>query len=147
MLEPIQGEAGVFPIADEVLVAAREACDANGALLVFDEVQTGMGRTGSLWAYEQLPVRPDVLTSAKALGGGLPVGACVTAPRARRRPRAAAITARPSPAARSAPPAALAALEVIDEPELLRTRARARRTPRLAGSRPSTASPRSAAAG
>ncbi len=78
LVEPIQGEAGIFPIADEVLVAAREACDEVGALLVFDEVQTGMGRTGSLWAYERLPVRPDVMTSAKALGGGLPVGAVVT---------------------------------------------------------------------
>ena len=58
MVEPIQGEAGVFPIADEVLLAAREACDEAGALLVFDEIQTGMGRTGSLWAYEQLPVAP-----------------------------------------------------------------------------------------
>jgi acetylornithine/succinyldiaminopimelate/putrescine aminotransferase len=70
----------VFPIADEVLAAAREACDETGALLIFDEVQTGMGRTGSLWAYESLPVRPDVMTAAKALGGGLPVGAVVTAP-------------------------------------------------------------------
>jgi acetylornithine/N-succinyldiaminopimelate aminotransferase len=50
-----------------------------GALLILDEIQTGMGRTGSLWAYEQTPVRPDVLTSAKALGGGLPVGACILA--------------------------------------------------------------------
>ena len=80
LVEPIQGEAGIFPIAEEALVAAREACDAHDALLVFDEVQTGMGRTGSLWAYEQLPVRPDVLTAGKALGGGLPVGACVAAP-------------------------------------------------------------------
>jgi acetylornithine/N-succinyldiaminopimelate aminotransferase len=80
MLEPIQGEAGVWPIADEVLIAAREACDAAAAILIFDEVQTGMGRTGSLWAYEQLPVKPDVMTAAKALGGGLPVGACVTTP-------------------------------------------------------------------
>ena len=80
MIEPIQGEAGIFPIADEVLVAAREACDRSGAALVFDEVQCGMGRTGTLWAYEQLAVRPDVLTAAKALGGGLPVGAVVTAP-------------------------------------------------------------------
>ena len=80
LIEPIQGEAGVFPIADDLLVAAREACDATGALLVFDEVQTGMGRTGSLWAHEQLPVRPDLMTSAKALGGGLPVGAVVTTP-------------------------------------------------------------------
>ena len=80
LIEPIQGEAGVFPIVDEVLAAAREACDSSGALLVFDEVQTGMGRTGSLWAYEQLAVSPDVLTAAKALGGGLPVGAVVTVP-------------------------------------------------------------------
>jgi acetylornithine/N-succinyldiaminopimelate aminotransferase len=80
LVEPIQGEAGVFPIADEVLIAARQACDAAGALLVFDEIQTGMGRTGSLWAYEQLAVAPDVLTAAKALGGGLPVGAVVTTP-------------------------------------------------------------------
>lgn len=77
IIEPIQGEAGVYPIADEVLLAAREACDRSGALLIFDEVQTGMGRTGSLWAYQQTPVVPDVMTAAKALGGGLPVGACV----------------------------------------------------------------------
>jgi predicted acetylornithine/succinylornithine family transaminase len=80
LIEPIQGEAGVFPVADDVLVAAREACDAVGAALVFDEVQCGMGRTGTLWAYEQLPVEPDVITSAKALGGGLPVGAVVVSP-------------------------------------------------------------------
>ncbi len=85
MVEPVQGEAGVFPIADEVLIAARESCDAAGALLVFDEIQTGMGRTGTLWAYEGGPVTPDVMTTAKALGGGLPVGACVISPRARRR--------------------------------------------------------------
>ncbi|MQA75396.1 MAG: acetylornithine/succinylornithine family transaminase [Solirubrobacterales bacterium] len=80
MLEPIQGEAGVFPISDEMIAAAREACDATGAVLVFDEIQTGMGRTGSLWAYERLGMGPDVLTAAKALGGGLPVGAVLTTP-------------------------------------------------------------------
>jgi predicted acetylornithine/succinylornithine family transaminase len=80
MIEPIQGESGVHPIADEVLIAAREACDAVGALLVFDEIQTGMGRTGTLWAHQATPVTPDVMTAAKALGGGLPVGACVIAP-------------------------------------------------------------------
>ncbi len=80
MLEPIQGESGVHPIDPEVLIAAREACDRVGALLVFDEIQTGMGRTGTLWAYESAPVQPDLITSAKALGGGLPVGACITAP-------------------------------------------------------------------
>ncbi|HKB49886.1 MAG TPA: aspartate aminotransferase family protein [Solirubrobacterales bacterium] len=77
MIEPIQGESGVYPLADETLLAARQACDESGALLILDEIQTGIGRTGSLWAYQQTPVRPDLLTSAKALGGGLPVGACV----------------------------------------------------------------------
>jgi acetylornithine/N-succinyldiaminopimelate aminotransferase len=82
LIEPIQGEAGVYPIGDEALLAARQACDEVGALLIFDEIQTGVGRTGSLWAYEQTPVRPDLITSAKALGGGFPIGACVTTPEA-----------------------------------------------------------------
>lgn len=80
IIEPIQGESGIFPIAGEVLLAARAACDRTGALLVFDEIQAGMGRTGSLWAYEQLEVTPDAITMGKALGGGLPVGAVVTSP-------------------------------------------------------------------
>ncbi|MGH2960628.1 MAG: aminotransferase class III-fold pyridoxal phosphate-dependent enzyme, partial [Solirubrobacterales bacterium] len=80
MIEPIQGEAGVHPVPDPVLAAARRACDASGALLVLDEIQTGMGRTGSLWAWQQGPARPDAISAAKALGGGLPVGACVTVP-------------------------------------------------------------------
>lgn len=77
MIEAIQGESGVYPLSDETLVAARQACDETGALLILDEIQTGMGRTGSLWAYQQTPIRPDLLTSAKALGGGLPIGACI----------------------------------------------------------------------
>ncbi len=81
LLEPIQGESGVLMLSDELLVAAREACDRTGAALVFDEIQTGMGRTGTLWAYEQTPVVPDAMTSAKALGGGLPIGALVTGER------------------------------------------------------------------
>ncbi len=80
LIEPVQGEAGVYPIGDQVLLAAREATRAAGALLVFDEIQTGMGRTGTLWAHQGGPVTPDVLTTAKALGGGLPVGACVIGP-------------------------------------------------------------------
>ncbi len=80
LIEPIQGESGVHPISAAMLIAARRACDEVGALLVFDEIQTGMGRTGTLWASEWTPVRPDLMTAAKALGGGLPVGACVTAP-------------------------------------------------------------------
>jgi predicted acetylornithine/succinylornithine family transaminase len=81
LLEPIQGETGVHVLSDEFLLAARAACDRVGAALVFDEVQTGMGRTGTLWGYQQTPVVPDALTSAKALGGGLPIGALVTGPR------------------------------------------------------------------
>jgi predicted acetylornithine/succinylornithine family transaminase len=80
-LEPIQGESGVRVLGDEVLRAAREACDVHGAALIFDEVQTGMARTGTLWAYEHSRVVPDALTTAKALGGGLPIGALVTGPR------------------------------------------------------------------
>lgn len=77
LLEPVQGEGGVRPVPDEVLVAAREACDAHGALLLFDEVQTGIGRTGSWFAFQQGPVEPDVVTAAKALANGLPIGACI----------------------------------------------------------------------
>ena len=80
ILEPVQGESGVHPLGDEVLRAARAACDEHGALLIFDEVQCGMGRTGTLWAYEQTGVVPDLMTLAKGLGGGLPIGALVTAP-------------------------------------------------------------------
>ncbi|MDX6638230.1 MAG: acetylornithine/N-succinyldiaminopimelate aminotransferase [Solirubrobacterales bacterium] len=118
MVEPIQGEAGVWPIADDVLVAAREACDAAGAVLIFDEIQTGMGRTGSLWAYEQLAAKPDVMTAAKALGGGLPVGACVTTPELGDvldlGDHGSTFGGGPVAAA-----AALAAIGVIDDPALL----------------------------
>jgi acetylornithine/N-succinyldiaminopimelate aminotransferase len=78
LMEPIQGESGIHPLAPELLRAAREACDETGAALIFDEIQTGMGRTGTLWAYEQTGVVPDAITSAKALGGGLPIGALIT---------------------------------------------------------------------
>ncbi len=81
VLEVIQGESGVQIISDEVLGAARAACDVHGAALIFDEVQTGMGRTGTLWAYEQTGVIPDAITTATALGGGLPIGALVTGER------------------------------------------------------------------
>jgi len=119
LIEPIQGEAGVFVIADKVIAAARQACDESGALLVFDEVQAGMGRTGTLWAYEQLGVRPDVLTAAKALGGGLPVGAIVSTREfgdvLARGDHGSTFAGGPIAAA-----AALAALEVIADPALLR---------------------------
>ena len=82
LVEPIQGEGGVHPLARELLAAARAACDRSGALLVFDEVQCGIGRTGSLFAYqhEDVAVTPDVVCLAKGLGGGFPIGACVVAP-------------------------------------------------------------------
>jgi acetylornithine/N-succinyldiaminopimelate aminotransferase len=82
LLEPIQGETGVWPVPGRVLTAARAACDRAGALLLFDEIQCGMGRTGTLWAFEQARVRPDVFTIAKALANGLPIGACVAGERA-----------------------------------------------------------------
>jgi acetylornithine/N-succinyldiaminopimelate aminotransferase len=81
LLEPIQGESGVNVLSEELLMCAREACDKHGAALIFDEIQCGMGRTGTLWAYEQTGVVPDAITSAKALGGGLPIGALITNPR------------------------------------------------------------------
>lgn len=74
-VEPIQGEGGIHPADPAFLQALRDACDRFGALLVFDEIQCGVGRTGTLWAYEQTGVVPDMLTTAKALGGGLPIGA------------------------------------------------------------------------
>ena len=80
LVEPIQGESGILPVDPGVLRAAREACDAHGALLIFDEIQCGMGRTGDLWAWQGLGVRPDVMTVAKGLGGGLPIGACLAGP-------------------------------------------------------------------
>ncbi|WP_163934797.1 aspartate aminotransferase family protein [Paraferrimonas sp. SM1919] len=78
VVEPIQGEGGVISAHDDFLVKLRQLCDKHNALLVFDEVQTGMGRTGSLYAYMQTPVVPDILTSAKSLGGGFPVAAMLT---------------------------------------------------------------------
>ncbi|HMC50769.1 MAG TPA: aspartate aminotransferase family protein [Solirubrobacterales bacterium] len=120
LIEPIQGEAGIYPLGDETLLAARRACDESGALLIFDEIQTGIGRTGSLWAYEQTPVRPDVLTSAKALGGGMPIGACVTSPEAGDvlEPGDHGSTFAGGPLASVA---ALAVLEIVDDAALLRS--------------------------
>lgn len=78
VLEPIQGEGGVLPADLAYLQAARELCDKHNALLVFDEVQTGMGRSGELFAYMHYGVTPDILSSAKSLGGGFPIGAMLT---------------------------------------------------------------------
>jgi acetylornithine/N-succinyldiaminopimelate aminotransferase len=117
-IEPIQGESGIHPIPAEVIVAAREACDRHGALLMFDEIQCGMGRTGTLWAYEQLDVRPDVMTLAKGLGGGLPIGACITSPDyadvLRPGDHGSTFAGGPVPCA-----AAHAVLDVVDDDEFL----------------------------
>jgi len=75
LLEPIQGESGIHPLTDAYLMAARDAADRVGALLILDEIQTGIGRTGTFFAFEQTPVVPDVVTLAKGLGGGVPIGA------------------------------------------------------------------------
>ena len=119
LLEPIQGETGINVVSEELLLAAREACDRTGATLAFDEIQTGMGRTGTLWAYEQTGVVPDALTTAKALGGGLPIGALVTGPRLadvlQTGDHGSTFAGGPLVCA-----AALVALDICSEPELLR---------------------------
>jgi acetylornithine aminotransferase len=82
ILEPIQGEAGIVPAPDGYLTAARELTERHGALLVIDEVQTGIGRTGDWFAHTRHGIRPDVITVAKGLGAGIPIGACLARGRA-----------------------------------------------------------------
>ena len=126
LLEPIQGESGVHELPAELLRAARAACDRVGAALVFDEVQTGLGRTGTLWAYEWTGVVPDALTTAKALAGGLPMGALITGERLSDvlvpGDHGSTFAGGPVVAA-----AAHAALDVLAEPRLLERVTRARR--------------------
>jgi acetylornithine aminotransferase len=76
-VEPVQGEGGIHPAQVDFLKGLRQLCDEAGALLVFDEVQCGLGRTGKLWGYEAYGVEPDIMTLAKPLAGGLPIGACL----------------------------------------------------------------------
>ncbi|MGH2834941.1 MAG: aspartate aminotransferase family protein [Solirubrobacteraceae bacterium] len=118
ILEPIQGETGVHVLSEELLSRAREACDTHGAMLIFDEIQTGMGRTGTLWAYEQAGVVPDAITAAKALGGGLPIGALITSPAFGDvlQPGDHGSTFAGGPVVAGA---ALRALEMTEDPELL----------------------------
>ncbi len=82
MLEPVLGEGGIFPATPEYLHGVRRLCDDNGILLILDEVQSGIGRTGHLWGYEAYGVEPDIMTLAKGLGGGLPIAACLAKERA-----------------------------------------------------------------
>lgn len=78
IVEPIQGESGVLPATQAFLQGLRDLCDQYQALLIFDEVQTGIGRTGTFFAYQQYGVTPDILTSAKALANGFPISAMLT---------------------------------------------------------------------
>jgi acetylornithine/N-succinyldiaminopimelate aminotransferase len=118
LLEPIQGEGGVVVPRDDYLAGVRRLCDEHDLLLLFDEIQVGLGRTGSLFAYEQVGAVPDVMTLAKALGGGLPIGAMVTTERlaAVFGPGAHGSTFGGNPVVCAA---ATAALEVLADPRLL----------------------------
>ena len=123
LLEPILGESGVYPATPEYLAAARELCDKFGAALMLDEVQTGLGRTGKMFAFEHYGIQPDVITLAKALGGGLPIGAMIA-----REPVASAFEPgdHASTFGGSALPsaAALTTLEVIEQEKLPENAAR-----------------------
>jgi acetylornithine/succinyldiaminopimelate/putrescine aminotransferase len=118
MLEPILGESGVYPATPEFLGAARELCDSHGAALILDEVQTGMGRTGTMFAYQGYDLQPDIITLAKGLAGGVPIGAMLA-----REPIASSFQPgdHASTFGGSALPAAaaLAVLEVIEEEGLV----------------------------
>ena len=122
-LEPILGESGVYPATPEYLKAARELCTQHGAALIFDEVQTGLGRTGKWFAYQHYSIEPDVITLAKGLGGGVPIGAMVA-----REPVASAFQPgdHASTFGGSALPAAaaVATLTVIEEEGLVQNAAR-----------------------
>jgi acetylornithine/N-succinyldiaminopimelate aminotransferase len=82
LLEPVQGEGGIRPASHEFIAGLRAACDENDLMLVFDEVQCGVARTGTLYAYEQYGVEPDIMASAKGIGGGFPLGACLATEKA-----------------------------------------------------------------
>ncbi|KAG6531046.1 acetylornithine aminotransferase, chloroplastic/mitochondrial-like [Zingiber officinale] len=117
-VEPIQGEGGIFSATKDFLQLLRTACDDSGALLVFDEVQCGLGRTGHLWAHEALGVTPDIMTLAKPLAGGLPIGVVLTTERV-----AAAISSGDHGSTFAGSPlvchAALAVLDKIQNPDFL----------------------------
>jgi len=125
LLEPIMGESGIHPLRDEFLEAARAACDRVGALLILDEVQTGIGRTGTFFAFESTPIVPDAVTLAKGLAGGIPIGALLV------REAAAVFQVGDHGTTLGGNPlscaAALAVLRVIDDEDLM-ANARARGT-------------------
>jgi acetylornithine/succinyldiaminopimelate/putrescine aminotransferase len=82
LLEPVQGESGVIPATQEYLRQVRDWCDTKDLLLILDEVQTGVGRTGNFYAFQEYGIVPDIVTLAKGLGGGVPIGICLAGPRA-----------------------------------------------------------------
>ena len=143
LIEPVQGEGGIYPATPEFLAAARALADEHGALLIFDEVQCGTGRTGSFFAWEQLGVAPDALVLAKALANGLPIGALLVADGAPEglAPGDHGSTFGGNPVVCAA---ACAVVETIDESLLLAVREHGARSP--PGSRRSPASSRCAAA-
>ncbi|MEA2454548.1 MAG: acetylornithine/N-succinyldiaminopimelate aminotransferase, partial [Thermoleophilaceae bacterium] len=118
IVEAVQGEGGIHPLESGLLEAARAACDEHGALLICDEIQCGLGRTGELWGFEHAGVRPDVMTLAKGLGAGLPIGACIASPEF-------SDVLEPGdhgstfPGAPVVAAAANAVLDVLEDPELL----------------------------
>ena len=117
LLEPIQGESGIHPLTDEFLVAAREAADAHDSLLILDEIQTGIGRTGTFFAFEATSIVPDVVTLAKGLGGGVPIGAMLvreTASAFQAGDHGTTLGGNPLTAA-----AALATLRILDEQDVM----------------------------
>jgi len=118
LLEVVQGEGGVRPLSAEMLATARAACDEHGALLIVDEIQTGIGRTGTWFGFQQTGIVPDVVTLAKALGNGLPIGACMARGAAADalRPGEHATTFGGNPVTAAA---ALAVLDVIEQEGLL----------------------------
>jgi predicted acetylornithine/succinylornithine family transaminase len=117
LMEVVQGESGVHVVPEDALHAARAACDEAGAALIFDEIQTGLSRTGTLWAHQHSGVVPDALTTAKALGGGLPIGALVTGERLRDvlEPGDHGSTFAGGPVVAAA---AHAVLDIVEDPEL-----------------------------
>ena len=121
LLEPIQGESGIHPLTDAFLAAARDAADEVDALLILDEIQTGVGRTGTFFAFEATPVVPDVVTLAKGLGGGVPIGAMLVRERASAfQPGDHGTTLGGNPLTAAA---ALATLRVLDSEHLMRNAA------------------------
>ena len=121
IVEPVQGEAGAVPADNNFLLMLRQKCDETGTLLIFDEVQTGIGRTGTFFAFQSYQVKPDILVSAKALGGGMPLGAFISSVQimnclAVNPPLGHITTFGGHPVSCSA---ALAAIQVIEEDKLL----------------------------